>query len=492
MVAQIELSRQTPEAQGVASEGISAFIEATAQHKLELHSLMLLRHGQVIAEGWWSPYGPDKVHLLYSLSKSFTATAVGLAVAEGRLSLDDPVLKFFPDKSPAQPGEHLTAMRVHHLLSMGTGHVEDTLERLIETEPEDWVRGFLALPPDQAPGTVFTYNNGATFMLSAIVQAVTGEKLIDYLHPRLLEPLGIRQAYWHENPQGINLGFSDLHITTESIARFGQLYLQQGQWQGRQLLPEGWADLASRSHIVSSSPGDEDNTDWAQGYGYQFWRCRHNSYRGDGAFGQFCVVMPEQDAVLAITSAVGDMQAVLDLAWDHLLPAMATAELPANPAANQTLQATLAALQIDPVKGPRTSPLAELINGRTYHFQPEPAIAGRGTLPPLTAACLNLQAQPPKLMLESGDERHYLEIGRQHWLSGYTTFNPGSEPTPVVTSGAWTAEDTFTVALRYIETPHCLTLACRFVGEVLHIDRSWNVSFGPTVFPTLTGKRTVA
>ncbi len=237
MTNQPQLPRSTPEAQGVSSSAISTFLHAVDQQKIELHSLMLVRHGHVIAEGWWSPYSGERIHLLYSLSKSFTSTAIGLAVKEGRLAVDDAVLSFFPDKAPDDVSEHVATMRVHHLLSMATGHREDALGPSAERGGDDWIAGFFATPPEQAPGSIFTYNNIATFMLSAILQKVTGEKLVDYLRPRLLDPLGIEQAFWQENPQGINLGFSGLHITTEAIARFGQLYLQKGEWQGQQLVP---------------------------------------------------------------------------------------------------------------------------------------------------------------------------------------------------------------------------------------------------------------
>ena len=191
-------ARSTPEAQGIPSTSLTDFLAAAEGQGLELHSLMLVRHGAVVAEGWWHPFGPDTVHLLYSLSKSFTATAIGLAVAEGRLSVDDPVLPFFPDEAPAEPHPNLQTMRVRDLLNMATGHVEDTLERL--AEQHDWVRGFLALPPEREPGTVFAYNQGATLTLAAIIHKVTGQGLLEYLRPRLLDPLGITKAHWLGTP----------------------------------------------------------------------------------------------------------------------------------------------------------------------------------------------------------------------------------------------------------------------------------------------------
>ena len=196
------LPRSTPEAQGIPSAAITAFLAAVEQHDCGLHSLMLLRHGHVVAEGWWSPYPPSAPHILYSLSKSFTSTAIGLAVAEGRLSVDDPVLGFFSAEAPRKPSANLAAMRIRHLLSMSTGHDHDTTEYLWKRRDGDWPRAFLTRPVAYAPATHFLYNTGASYMLSAIIQRVTGQTLLEYLRPRLFEPLGIEGATWQTCPRG--------------------------------------------------------------------------------------------------------------------------------------------------------------------------------------------------------------------------------------------------------------------------------------------------
>ncbi len=328
------LQRATPESQGIASSAILKFVEAVEGQFHELHSFMLLRHGQIVAEGWWSPYRREDPHMLFSLSKSFTSTAVGLATAEGCFSLDDKVVSFFPDDVPAKVSKNLAAMKVRHLLSMSTGHDVDTMPHMVERPDGNWTRGFFEVPVIHKPGTHFLYNTGATYMLSAIVQKTTGKKLTEYLKPRLFKPLGVEKTTWEVSPQGVNTGGFGLNIKTEDIARFGQLYLQKGKWEGKQIIPEAWVDEATQSHI---SNGDNPESDWNQGYGYQFWRCRHNAYRGDGAFGQYCIVMPEQDAVLAITSGLGDMQEPLNLVWDILLPAMKEKAVRANKAAQEAL-----------------------------------------------------------------------------------------------------------------------------------------------------------
>ncbi|WP_375431154.1 serine hydrolase domain-containing protein [uncultured Friedmanniella sp.] len=340
-MATTSLPRSTPAEPGVASRGVAAFLDAMeAAPDIELHSVMLLRHGHVVAEGWWAPYGPDEVHLLYSLSKTFTATAAALAAAEGLLSFDDLVTDHFPELAHVVTDPRSQRMRVRDLAAMATGHRDDTLDRMFQLDATEPVRGFLSLPPEEEPGSVFCYNNGATYTLGAIVQRVAGQSLSAYLQPRLFEPLGIPAPYWIARPAGREIGFSGLHLTTEAVARLGQLYLDDGVWQGARLLPAGWVADASRVHTANPA---EPNPDWQQGYGYQIWRARHG-YRGDGAYGQFCIVLPEEDVVLAITAQTENMQGILDAAWTHLLPAVDAS----TPEQDSALAARLNALALTP------------------------------------------------------------------------------------------------------------------------------------------------
>lgn len=333
------LPRSTPEAEGVSSAAIREFIEAANEKVDTLHSFMLVRHGKVVAEAWWKPQGPNIPHVMHSLSKSFTSTAVGFAVAEGKLSVDDLVTKFFPDDLPAEPAPKLKQMRVKDLLTMSTGHQDEP-----KFMPEaSWVKTFLAHPVPHKPGSHFQYNSPATHMLAAIVGKVTGQTVLDYLKPRLFEPLGIENPEWGTSPQGNTLGGWGLKVCTEDIAKFGQLYLQKGQWNGKQLIPASWVAEATSKHV---SNGSDPSKDWDQGYGYQFWRCRHNAYRGDGAFGQFCLVLPEQDAVIAITADTKDMQGELNVVWGKLLPAFKSEPLNVNADETAKLKDTIANLTV--------------------------------------------------------------------------------------------------------------------------------------------------
>ena len=327
------LPRSTPSKK--LEKAMEKYLEAVKNAGQDLHSIMIVQHGNVLAEKWMSEGKEDEPHVLNSVSKTFTASAIGFAIAEGKLKLTDKVISFFPDQLPANISENLEAMTIHDLLTMTCGHDGDlrSNERAARNADKGWVEQFLAYPVDHKPGTFFAYNSPGTYMLSAIVQKVTGEKLVDYLYPRLFRPLGIVNVKWQESPEGINCGGWGLYLKTEDLAKMGQLFLQKGKWDGQQVLPEEWIAEASAKQIASFPAGmdpeaakkskiSENTNDWMQGYGYQMWRCRHNAYRADGADGQNILKIPEKDAVIAVTAHIGDKQAELDLIWKYLLPAL--------------------------------------------------------------------------------------------------------------------------------------------------------------------------
>jgi CubicO group peptidase (beta-lactamase class C family) len=456
------LPRSTPEAQGVASARVLAFIEAIDQEDT-MNSFMLVRHGCVIAEGWWSPYEAGCNHTLYSLSKSFTATAVGIAIGEDRLSIDDEVLKFFPDDAPADPSANLKAMRVRDLLCMSTGHQDGPSPEANKVS----AKTFLAFPVPNKPGTHFLYNTAAAFMLSAIVQKQTGQSVLDYLRPRLFEPLGITQPMWATNFQGIPLGGNGLRLRTEDIAKFGQLYIQKGKWKGKQLIPASWVEAATARQ---TSNGSDPKSDFEQGYGYQFWRGRHGAYYGIGWSGQFCLVLPEQDAVIAITSAIPDGKLVFSLIWEHLLPAFHPRALAREAAACKALQARLTNLSLRRAQGGLASPLVAKIVGRKYVFPPnEQKLESISILSNTSDIGLTLVTR------EAGIE-HRLNLGQGIWSRGHgVVATLGDEP--LATMATWMSEDTLVVKVCVVETPLCLTYKLRFDGDRLIRDWQPNVGF---------------
>jgi CubicO group peptidase (beta-lactamase class C family) len=347
--AQQALERSTPEAQGVVSQGVVGFLDAVAEAGLELHSLMLLRNGKVVAEGWWQPYGPELRHVMFSASKSVTALGIGMAVDEGRFGLDDRVVSFFPEHVTDSVSPAMRELTVRHLLTMSVGQAQDPSGAAMRGEA-DWARVFLHAPPVHEPGAVFMYNNLATFMLSAIVQKATGERLFDYLEPRLFQALGIQDITWDHNRQGITVGMIGARLRTEDLAKIGQLFLRRGEWNGERLVSAAYVEDAGAFHITTrpdTVPAGEAN-DGQMGYGYQLWRGSHNSYRLDGMGGQLAIVLPDHDAVVVVTANVRSSLDVLRLVSEHLVPALRDAPLPADPAAQTRLATRLAALGITP------------------------------------------------------------------------------------------------------------------------------------------------
>lgn len=473
------LPRSTPEEQGVSSTALLEFVDALDTQIEAMHSIMVVRHGHVIAEGWWVPYDAEHKHVLYSLSKSFTSTAVGLAIAEGKLDLFDPVLKFYPEDAPENPSANLKAMRIRDLLTMSTGHQDEPSAAPDVVSP----KAFYAQPVPHKPGTHFKYNTAATFMLSAIVQKVTGETVLDYLQPRLFEPLGIEHPVWDKNFQGICLGGYGLRVRTEDIAKLGQLYLQKGAWQGNQLLPAKWVELAT-SRMMSN--GSNPESDWDQGYGFQFWRCRHNCYRGDGAFGQYCLVMPDQDTVVAITSGVGDMQKTLNVVWYKLLPALGNTALAANASGDQALKQKLASLEMRTAEGSATPSSAKKFLRQKFTFPTNDQklesveLASSGNGKELT---LNVGIAGQKVSISCGHEK-WLK-GRGPYLGGALAQFPDE---PLAGSFGWPEDDTCKIKVVACETPFNTVLTLKFDGDQVTLDSEANVAFGPRKKRQLTGK----
>ncbi len=470
-VQSADLPRSSPEAQGVSSKAVLAFIESADKNIDGMHSFMLVRHGHVVTEGWWAPYNAAERHQLYSLSKSFTSTAVGLAIAEGKLKLDDELVKLFPDDLPANPSANLKAMRLSDLLRMNTGHQSEPPRKADEA----WAKTFLAHPVPFKPGTHFLYNTPATYMQSAAVQKATGKTLLEYLTPRLFEPLGIENPTWESSPQGISTGGYGLSVRTEDIAKFGQLYLQKGQWNGKQLVPSEWVAEATARQ---TSNGSNPKSDWDQGYGYQFWRSRHGAYRGDGAFGQYCIVLPEQDTVIAITSGVKDMQAVLNLVWDKVLPALNSKALPADDASNAKLVTTLKGLTL---KHPVSKGTPGNVFGKKFSFPTNDRKLESITLEAGDKDAVTIVARV------DGKERR-IACGNGTWLKGRAAWGLATTEQPSAVSGAWTADDTYTAKLCFIETPFVLTIRLKITGNELRYEAESNVGFGATKEPAHTGK----
>lgn len=474
-----DMRRGVPENEGVASHSITDFLEEVDNHGLELHSFMFLRHNRVIAEGWWYPYRPAVNHIMNSVSKTFTSTAIGFAVEEKLLTVDDKVISFFPDELPQSVSPNLEKLTVKHLLTMTAGH---------ETAPTfdlsvgNWVESFLKVPVVNEPGTVFQYSSFASYMLSAIIQKVTGMTTFDYLKPRLFEPLGMTDIQWEEGAQGISAGGWGMRMKTGDMATLGQFYLQKGRWDKKQLLPESWINEATAVHIYQvDDPTFEQEMydDWAQGYAYQIWRCTHNAYRADGASGQFIIVMPDQDAVIAITARVSDTQKVLSLVWEHIFPSFMDRPLKENKGANDMLVSKLASLQIpDPF---RTDEELSILKETTRSYVLEPNELQ------LKNISFEFDGQGDCFCTLTDDKGAYsFHFGQDIWRYGETErlspyfLNPrrnpkGLAPFNVAGYGSWTGENQLELRLLYLNETQFETFSCNFKGEEVEIKRTNSV-----------------
>ncbi len=473
--AEMELS--APEAQGVSARAVLRWLD-TVDRLDAMHSYVLVRHGKVVSEGWWKPYKRDVPQHVYSLSKSFTSTAIGMAEAEGKLKLDQRVVSFFPaDKLPEKPDENLLRMRVRDLLCMGTGHRHDTMGAMYGAPDGDWVRGFFSQPVQFDPGTHFCYNTGATYMLSEILTRVTGEDTFDYLQKRLFKPMGIENTRWTKSPLGVSVGGYGLCLCTRDAAKFGQLYLQRGVWEGKQLVPSDWTVLAGSKQI---SNGNNPNSDWGPGYGFQFWRCQHNAFRGDGAFGQECIIMPDQDVVLAVTAGMDDISKIFNSVWRILLPEMRDTALPADPAADEELSKRSASLTIRPVEGASQSETQPAVMVKKFELGPN--------RPKYKSMALRTAEQGWTLEIDTPFGLQKLNIGHGCWVDGEIQLEPDNprdrDTYPCgkqlyAASGAWTDGNRFRTRVFFIAHPGSATFDLVFSPQgTLKADLNYRHIFG--------------
>jgi CubicO group peptidase (beta-lactamase class C family) len=451
---------------GVDAQAILNTLERLEAADLGLHGFILVRHGKVFSKGWYAPYGAQRRHMLFSLTKSFTSTAVGFGVQEGLLTLEDKVVDFFPEKLPFRPCENMEKMRVKHLLNMCTGH---TAEPAIHgTDP---LVSFLRSYVDLEPGSRFLYNTSASCVLAYIMEKLTGMGVDAYLKPRLFDPLDITDYVWDKFPDGTCTGGFGLNLRTKDIAAFGKFLLQKGQWNGKQLLNSDWIDEATASHIVQP----EGTADWTAGYGYQFWRCSQaGGYMGNGAFGQYCIIVPDKDLIIAVNSGSKDMQGQLDVFYEALIPGVHDGVLPENPAAQAALEAKIAGLTFTPPTGVDAPAIAGDINGKGYKLS-HPGLFFEGFT--LTFG------EKTTLTLRIEGEDVTLPIGCGSWAAGAASPEVvGKMPDPhmleaVETAGAWQPDGSYHLEVISALTPFITTMNLRFQGNAVEVRCQRNVGF---------------
>ena len=468
------LPRISPGEAGVDPRAVLDFIDRVFAGDLQLHSFMLYRGGHVVAEGWSWPYQNHRPHMMHSLTKSVTACGVGIAIDEGHFSLDDKVISFFPDELPAEINENLEAMAVRDLLTMQSGHAESVSGSVFRQVNTSWVAEFFKIPVVYKPGSHFVYSSALSFMLSAIVTATTGESLRQFMEPRVFQPLGIKELTWGASPNGINPGGNGLSWTTADALKLGILHLNRGVWKGQQIVPRNWVDESTRLHV----PGEE--------YGYHWWREDSvNAYYAEGAFGQFSIVFPDQDAVLALTAGVQD-EPLLDMVWQYFPAAFDGSAAKRNSASSSELRMRTENLRLLPEVYRTRSPTAQRISGKTYRVEDNEDS--------VTAVRLTFGEDVLDFQLSDHRGTHHVMAGLGEWLESNTSMTGNklhhqyqSDDMKVVASARWWDEHTLEMTWQFVETAWMDTVVCRFPGDRISIDRRVNANYGPLFRPTLRG-----
>lgn len=492
------LPRALPQDKGVDPQAIVDFIEAVQAYGLELHSFMLYRDGAVITEAFWRPYVARRPHVQHSATKSWTATAVGLLIDEGRLSLYDKVVGFFPELCPPEVSDNLAAMTVEDLLTMRTGHRRGISGGDWRNVSTSWIEAFLNEPVDEVPGKSFIYSSASSFMLSAIVTKVSGQTLHELLNEHVLRHMGMDSVQWDLAPGGYNSGGNGLSCTTEDSLKFGVLHLQGGVWEGQQLLSSRWVGAATTNHVEDVWMGEFDGKQYLprdsgnanskrEGYGYQWWMTRNGGYFASGVFGQQCIVLPAQKTVIVFTSGLRLGEKRLHAAlWEHLFPGLERNAEAAGEAQTE-LDALLDNLRLPELEGACNSPAQEGLAGR-YVMDPNDD--------QVREIALAFDADGCDFTLLDHRGIHHIRVGLRRPFESSTTITGNylhhqyqPEQTPVVAHGRWDEAGVLHMLWRFVETAFTDRVDCRLEEGVLIFDRGVNTNAGSMQRPTLRGHR---
>jgi CubicO group peptidase (beta-lactamase class C family) len=472
---------------------VHALLRQLADRGMRLHSLLVHWRGRTVLDLWQWPHEPHLRHKLHSATKSVTGTAIGFAEAEGLLRLDDPVVDFFGGRLPPVVDENLCRMRIRDLLTMRAGHGRGLSGVTTRLRPGGWVEEFLAEPLVEPPGRTFMYNSSASHVLSAIVQEVSGRPVDEYLRPRLFEPLGIEDFEWERDPDGVCSGGNGLSMRPHDLLSFGVLYLRDGVWQGRRVLPAGWTQLASALHVRRAASGEWNGREFGRptedavadsGYGYQFWTTEDRIHNASGIFGQECMVFPDQDGVVVVTGAMGD-------GTYHDLPEMLrttfrsafAGRLEDAAERDAVHRLVLRAREPEPV---RVTTVPATVAG-TYHFDPNEHGLRR----------LSVEVKDGAVLLVVADDHgeHAIEHGLGHWVrqrtevSVWRLHHSYQDPDAAILAAAeWSAAG-LGLTWHFLESPFIDRLRLCFDDDGVTVSHEVNVNGGPTRLPPVRGAR---
>lgn len=371
------LPAATPAESGIGSQAILDFLDRLQAHSVCMHSFQIIRDGALVSEGYWKPFAPNRLHRLYSCSKSFVSAAIGLLEAEGKLKLTDPIAGYFPDKLPPEgiQGLHpfIAQTTIEDMLRMATPHAKTTYKQF---QTDDWVKTFFLCEPSHLPGTVFSYDTSSSYTLSALVQRLSGVSLMEYLRPRVFDRIGVsKEAYALTCPMGIDHGGSGIMATPRDFAKFALTCMQEGMYQGVQVIPKDYIRRATSRQIDNRTAGSRPDS--IQGYGYQFWMLRNGAFGLLGMGGQIAMCLPKERLLVVTTADVQSQpdgeQAVFSAVWDTLYPAACSPSsiAPEKEASDfARLQQRVKGLSMEPVQGSSQIPeSAARISGRTFSME---------------------------------------------------------------------------------------------------------------------------
>ena len=351
----------TPESAGVPSRAVTAFLKRLDDNELCMHGVMLFKNGKLLAEGYAPPYTADRKHRMYSISKSFTALGIGIMADEGKLTLDDRIVGHFPEYAPGPVHPFLAEATIRDMLTMRDCH-NSTLRTIGE---------WFSTPPTHPAGTVFMYNTTCTNLLCAIIERISGGTLMEYLYPRMLEPIGFTPGCaCIKGTWGYSWSGSGIICTPGDLAKVAMLCMNGGVWDGRRLISESFIKEAvskqTDNYIANDDPEHQ------QGYGYQIWRTRFNGFGFFGMGTQLAVALPDKDLLLITTGdtqgTTGGSASVLRSFWETVVPSVIDGVLPEDRSAQQELEDALNDVGLLKMKGAAESPVVNNISGKTYRL----------------------------------------------------------------------------------------------------------------------------
>ena len=359
------IESSSPEAQGVSSQAIRRFLDAVEREGLQLHSLHIIRNGKMIASGVAAPFTEDSIHRIYSAAKGIVSAAVLFAISEGYFGFDTLVVPLLRGHMPENLDAHFEKLTVYHLITMTTGHNAETFSKMRFSD--DWVRTFFELPPVYEPGTVFFYDIGAQYVLNFLILQETGMNVDEYLKPRLLDPLGI-ELLAARGAQDI-FNSSTIHLRPADLAKIALFYLNEGAWNGRQLLDRELAKDSGRFHVSNYDPR-RGLTASTAGYALHMWRNRIGGFRLDGGQGQFGLVYPDLNTAVGMMSCERNMHRILDLFEENVCLTCQKRPLPEAPEELALLQKQLECWSLVPRSFRFFSSQEQILNCTLWKAEP--------------------------------------------------------------------------------------------------------------------------